>query len=84
MMTQRPISCDEVIEQLFDYLDNELHGDTSAAIDHHLQHCRDCFSRAEFEKKLRARIAEAGRAEAGRARASDRLRRRIEGLIERF
>lgn len=84
MMTQAPISCEEVIERLFDYLDNELDGDTNAVIDRHLQHCRDCFSRAEFEKKLRARIAEAGRAEAGRAKASDRLRQRIEGLIDRF
>lgn len=79
MMTQRPISCQEVIERLFEYLDNELDGDASAVIDRHLQHCRDCFSRAEFEKRLRARIAE-----ASRAKASDRLRRRIEGLIDRF
>ncbi len=79
MMTQPPISCEEVIEQLFEYLDKELDDDTNAVIDRHLRHCHDCFSRAEFEKKLRARIAE-----VGRAKSSDRLRQRIEGLIERF
>ena len=73
------IDCEQVIEQLFAFLDRELDDELSQRIDHHLARCRDCFSRAEFERRLRARLAEAGEAEAP---ASLRLRTRR--LLERF
>lgn len=78
-MTDLHISCEEVIEQLFAYLDGELNEASIAAIHRHLAHCRDCFTRAEFEKKLRAKVAESATAEA-----PERLRRRIRGLLDEF
>lgn len=75
----RPLDCEDVIAKLFDYLDRELDAETLQAIDEHIALCRGCFSRAEFERRLRARLAEAGEAEAP---ASLRLRARR--LLERF
>lgn len=75
----RPLACEEVIARLFDYLDREIDATTLAAIDHHIALCRSCFSRAEFERRLRARLAETSEAEAP---ASLRLKARK--LLERF
>jgi anti-sigma factor (TIGR02949 family) len=75
----RPLDCEEVIAQLFDYLNRELDAETLAAIEKHIALCRGCFSRAEFERRLRARLAEAGEAKAPAA-----LRRRARKLLERF
>lgn len=67
------------MEQLFEFLDRELDGDQSDRINRHLERCRDCFSRAEFEKRLRARINEAAEVEA-----PGRLRRRLQRVIDEF
>jgi anti-sigma factor (TIGR02949 family) len=69
-MSVDKLSCEEVIEQLFTYLDGELTHDHAIAIDRHLERCRDCFSRAEFEKRLRARIRDSAKARGARAPAS--------------
>ncbi len=78
-MNESWISCEEVIDRLFDYLHQELDGDTSAEIERHLERCHDCFSRAEFERKLRERIAGSGQEEA-----PERLRRRIRKMMDHF
>lgn len=72
-------TCEEVIEQLFDFLDNELSPDRSAEIDRHLERCRDCCTRAQFERRLREKVSD-----AGRVKAPDRLHDRIKGLLDRF
>lgn len=36
------VDCQEVLEQLADYLDNETREELSRAIEKHLSHCRDC------------------------------------------
>jgi anti-sigma factor RsiW len=38
----RPLTCQEVLEQLSEYLDAELHGDGAGAIDQHLLICTHC------------------------------------------
>lgn len=73
------LRCEEVLEHLFEYLDRELDAETSSDIEHHLRHCRDCFSRSEFERRLKQRVAETGSAEA-----PERMRRRLLQLIARF
>jgi anti-sigma factor (TIGR02949 family) len=78
-MTQRELSCEEVIERLFDYLDRALDHQQAADIERHLARCRDCFTRAEFEKRLRARVEA-----AGTVKAPPRLRRRVQQLLDRF
>lgn len=71
--------CEEVIAQLLRYLDGEIDEATRARIDHHLDECRGCFSRAEFEKALKDRVRE-----AGHAQATASLQERIKALIDQF
>jgi anti-sigma factor (TIGR02949 family) len=79
MSAEHNLDCEQVLEHLFAYLDKALDAEKSAEIERHLVACRGCFSRAEFERRLRARVAE-----TGTASASDSLRARIKALIERF
>ena len=78
-MTQPPLSCEDVLDQLFAYLDGELDGATDEDIERHLAACRSCFGRAEFERRLKARLAEA--AATG---APETLVRRIRTLMEQL
>lgn len=78
-MSESWISCAEVVERLFDYMDRELDSQTQAEIERHLERCHDCFSRAEFERRLRERVAR-----SGQQPAPERLRRRIRDMLERF
>jgi len=78
-MSPDKLSCEEVIEQLFTYLDGELDHVHSEAIGRHLEHCRDCFSRAQFEERLRQRIRE-----SAMTQAPDRLRNRVKWLLDRY
>ncbi len=57
-----PIDCEEVLRQLFAYLDGELENERHQQIHAHLERCRACFSRAEFEARLKAHLRDLGRA----------------------
>lgn len=56
MTKPTPITCDEALRQLYAYLDHELDSRAHKAIEHHLRVCRACFSRAEFERRLKERL----------------------------
>jgi anti-sigma factor (TIGR02949 family) len=60
MNEKRPIDCDEALHRLLDFLDAELPGDSLQELEQHLERCRSCFSRFEFEKRLKAHIAALG------------------------
>jgi mycothiol system anti-sigma-R factor len=73
------LRCEEVIAHLLTYLDGELDDAKRAQIDRHLEECRGCFSRAEFEKELRRRVEQ-----IGEDKAPASLKGRIKSLIDRF
>ena len=73
------IRCEEVVAHLLQYLDGEIDAARRVQIDRHLQECRGCYSRAEFEKALRDRIAQLGDVAAPAA-----LQQRIRSLIDEF
>lgn len=74
------IGCLKAIEMFYAYIDGELDDAESVAeFEHHLEHCRSCFSRAEFEGLLTERL----RAVAAE-RASDALKRRLRILMDTF
>lgn len=75
----RALNCDEVITKLLEFLDRELDPETEQDMARHLEECRACFTRAEFERRLRAKVMEAGEVEA-----PARLRRRVRALMEHF
>ncbi len=78
-MTRESMRCEEALELLLAYLDHELDDTIWAEVERHLEHCRGCFSRAEFERKLKACLRG-----AGEHPAPDRLRARIKQLIGAF
>ena len=75
----KDIGCLEAIEALHAWLDGELDPSSIAGVEHHLGHCRSCFSRAEMEKVLTARI----RSSAGET-APDDLKSRVAKLMDKF
>jgi anti-sigma factor (TIGR02949 family) len=79
MTEHERMECEEVIAHLLDYLDGEIDAEKRARIDRHLEACRGCYSRAEFERALRRRIRELGMESAPEA-----LRRRLKALLEDF
>jgi mycothiol system anti-sigma-R factor len=54
------MECEEVIRLILEYLDGELHEDQHVGVSEHLEECRSCFSRAEFERRLKGHLAELG------------------------
>lgn len=73
------LSCEEVLSKLMSYLDHEEDAESESGIDQHLHECRECFSRAEFEKALKRKVAA-----AGEEKTPDDARQRLEALIKRF
>jgi anti-sigma factor (TIGR02949 family) len=63
MSDPRPISCDEALRVLAAFLDDELHADARQGLERHLEVCRSCFSRAEFERRLKGEVNRLGRDE---------------------
>lgn len=58
------IDCLEAFDHLYAYLNNEITDPTDLAnIEHHLSHCKSCFSRAEMERELNQRIKVTGQSE---------------------
>jgi anti-sigma factor (TIGR02949 family) len=50
-------SCEDALRVLAEYLDGELESGTGRQLERHLDTCRSCYSRAEFEKRLKDRVA---------------------------
>ena len=74
------IGCLQAIEALYAYIDGELQDPQSiAAVEHHLDHCRSCYSRTEMERALTARM----RGTSG-SRASEGLKSRLRDLLEKI
>ena len=74
------IGCLAAVDAIYAYLDGELDDPESiAGVEHHLSHCRSCFSRMEMEKTLNERIHKTAKRES----PAD-LRDRVSKLMEKF
>jgi anti-sigma factor (TIGR02949 family) len=51
------MQCDDALRLLAQYLDRELTDGEHAEVERHLRTCRSCFSRAEFERRLKGELA---------------------------
>ena len=56
MTAPRPLNCTEAFRHLDDYVDRELDAAELAAVEEHLQHCRDCHEEFDTEQELLAAI----------------------------
>lgn len=75
----RMIDCEEALRRLFEYIDAELAGEPQREMEHHLERCRSCFSRLEFEKRLKAYTGD-----LGQEPVSEDLERRVRTLLDSF
>jgi len=73
------IGCLQAIEQLYAYLDGELSTDEKIHFEHHMQHCRSCFSRKELEIKLTKQLQQSAEGEP-----PESLQQRLQDLIDKF
>ena len=53
-------SCEDALRLLAAHLDGELHAPAERELERHLETCRTCFSRAEFERRLKKRLVAVG------------------------
>jgi mycothiol system anti-sigma-R factor len=60
MAKQTAISCEEALERVFEYLDRALEEAEYCDIEDHLSVCRSCYSRVEFERRLKDHLHELG------------------------
>ena len=74
------IGCLEAIEAFYAYLDGELSEPRAIEdFEHHMSHCRSCFSRAEVERLLNERLRR-----TGNSKAPNDLRNRVRRLMDEF
>lgn len=74
------IGCLQSIEAFYAYLDGELEDpDSIAEFEHHIEHCRSCFSRIEMERALNQRIQRTAKHSSPEA-----LRDRVARLMKKF
>lgn len=78
-MTRKEINCEQALMRIFEFIDHELGEADHEAMRHHLATCKSCFSRAEFERRLKEKLG-ALREE----QASLEMSKRIKGLIRGF
>jgi mycothiol system anti-sigma-R factor len=55
--------CDNAVEYVYQYLDDELTVTRKTRISWHLKRCGDCVSAYNFEASLKQKIADGGRTE---------------------
>lgn len=76
MTKKRTLDCEQALAQIFEFIDHELSADARDAMEQHLHTCKSCFSRAEFERRLKEKL---GRL---RSDAAPAAKSRIEKLIK--
>ena len=74
------IGCLQAIEAFYAYLDGEIEDPKSIEeFEHHMRHCRSCYSRADVEKLLTQRISD-----AAKTKAPELLQNRLRDLMDEF
>lgn len=76
------IDCEEAVRRLAEYLDRELDPSEHDEVERHLDRCRSCYSRAEFERKLKERIRSDVQVDEVPAAFEDRVRDLLRNLPE--
>jgi hypothetical protein len=68
--------CEDALRLLAEFLDRELASVDHLEVKRHLSICRSCYSRAEFERRLKRELSLLRATDI-----SDRLERQIQSLI---
>ena len=70
--------CEEALARLFEYLDGELDESEAGRIEEHLEFCKKCYPRAQFERSF----LEAVRRASGEEKVSEELHQRVLAVLE--
>ncbi len=73
------IGCEQALRLLAAYLDGELEAADQSDMERHLERCRACYSRAEFERRLAQHVAA-----LRSAPVTADFEQRIRTLLDRF
>jgi anti-sigma factor (TIGR02949 family) len=73
------IGCEEALKRLLEFIDGELSDSEYDNVERHLSTCRTCFSRMEFERRLKQRLS-ALSADDVPPTSRDRIRELIKGF----
>lgn len=75
----KELECEEAIRMVLEYLDNELEHRDHDALENHIHKCRACFTRVEFEKRLKGMVKD-----TPDEKAPENLITRIKKLSDNF
>ena len=78
-MSNKPIDCEQALKQVYEYLDHELGHHDHEVMQQHLSICKSCFSRVEFEQRLKEKV-KALRDEQPSDSTSDRIKQLLKGF----
>jgi anti-sigma factor (TIGR02949 family) len=78
-MTKEQIDCELALTQILEYVDHELGEHDHSLMEQHLRTCKSCFSRMEFERRLKSKVGELREDEVPSS-----LSERIKGLLKSF
>lgn len=78
MSESTTMQCDDALRLLAQYLDRELSDGQHAEVERHLRTCRSCFSRSEFERRLKGELVALRIADVPTA-LQDRIRVLLDG-----
>lgn len=73
------IGCEEALKHLLELIDGELSDSERDDVERHLRTCRSCFSRMEFERRLKQRLSALPADDVPAT-----LRRRVHDLLKGF
>jgi anti-sigma factor (TIGR02949 family) len=78
-MNPTELTCEQALHRLFEFLDHELDAAEREAMQLHLSTCRSCFSRVDFERRLKQKLRELRREEPLQE-AGERMKRLLESF----
>ena len=73
------IGCEQALKCLLEFIDRELSDGERDSVEQHLRTCRSCFSRMEFERRLKQRLSTLAVDEVPKE-SRDRIRKLIKGF----
>lgn len=76
-MEKRDIDCEQALRKVFEYVDHELEEADHEAMHRHLETCKSCYSRMDFERRLKEKLNT-----LREQNASQRMSARINALLK--
>jgi mycothiol system anti-sigma-R factor len=74
------MNCKESLQKIYEFLDGEMEKLPMHEIEKHLDNCRGCWDRFEFEKQLKELVKKSCCKET----CTDALKKRIQAILEKY